>query len=72
MLRFQSHGEARLVVFRYIEGWYHLDHRHLPLGQLNVSRSSRLLTARMIVLTPMFDSLQARDHVVQLEPQHTE
>ena len=31
--RFQSHVEARLAIFRYIEGWYNPHRRHSALGQ---------------------------------------
>ena len=30
--RFPSHTEARLVIFRYIEGWYNPHRRHSALG----------------------------------------
>jgi putative transposase len=31
--RFTSHTEARLILFRYIEGWYNPHRRHSALGQ---------------------------------------
>lgn len=31
--RFTSHAEARLALFRYIEGWYNPHRRHSALGQ---------------------------------------
>jgi putative transposase len=31
--RFASHTEARLILFRYIEGWYNPHRRHSALGQ---------------------------------------
>lgn len=31
--RFTSHAHARLVLFRYIEGWYDPHRRHSALGQ---------------------------------------
>ena len=31
--RFTSHAEARLAIFRYIEGWYNPHRRHSALGQ---------------------------------------
>ena len=31
--RFTSHAHARLVLFRYIEGWYNPHRRHSALGQ---------------------------------------
>ena len=31
--RFATHTEARLTVFRYIEGWYNPHRRHSALGQ---------------------------------------
>jgi putative transposase len=33
--RFRSPVEARMAVFRYIEGWYNLHRRHSALGQLS-------------------------------------
>ena len=30
--RFPSHTEARLILFRYIEGWYNPHRRHSALG----------------------------------------
>jgi len=31
--RFTSHAHARLVLFRYIEGWHNPHRRHSALGQ---------------------------------------
>ena len=31
--RFPSHTDARLVIFRYIEGWYNPHRRHSALSQ---------------------------------------
>jgi len=31
--RFTSHAQARLALFRYIEGWYNPHRRHSALGQ---------------------------------------
>ena len=31
--RFATHGEARLAVFEYLEGWYNRQRRHSALGQ---------------------------------------
>ena len=31
--RFQTHVEARLILFRYIEGWYNPHRSHSALGQ---------------------------------------
>ncbi len=31
--RFASHTDARMVLFRYIEGWYNPQGRHSALGQ---------------------------------------
>ncbi len=31
--RFRTHAEARVALFRYIEGWYNPHRRHSALGQ---------------------------------------
>jgi putative transposase len=42
--RFPSHTEARLVIFRYIEGWYNPHRRHSALGQRSPLAFERLHT----------------------------
>ena len=48
--RFATHAEARVAIFRYIEGWYNPHRRHSALGQQSPIRSERAHAARP--LTP--------------------
>ena len=36
--KFASHADARLAIFRYIEGWYNPHRRHSGLGQVSPIR----------------------------------
>jgi transposase InsO family protein len=36
--RFQSHAEARMAVFEYLEGWYNPDRRHSALAYQSPSQ----------------------------------
>jgi putative transposase len=37
-------AEARLDLFQYIEGWYHLHRRHSALGQRSPTTYERLMS----------------------------
>ena len=44
--KFASHAEARLAIFRYIEGWYNPHRRHSALGQVSpITYEQRLAMA---------------------------
>ena len=40
---FQTQAEARLAIFRYIEGWYNPHRRHSALGQRSPVNYERLM-----------------------------
>ena len=44
--RFASHAEARLAIFRYVEGWYNPHRRHSALGQQSPLAFERAYAAR--------------------------
>lgn len=46
--RFASHAEARLAIFRYIEGWYNPHRRHSALGQRSPIRFERAHAGRSV------------------------
>ena len=41
---FRTRAEARMVVFRFIEGWYNLHRRHSRLGYLSPLAYERVAT----------------------------
>jgi putative transposase len=49
--RFASHAEARLALFRWIEGWYNRFRRHSALGQRSPVAFERAYTAAQAVPT---------------------
>ncbi len=46
--RFASHAEARLAIFRYVEGWYNPHRRHSALGQRSPLAFERAYAARAL------------------------
>ena len=50
--RFHSHAEARVALFRYIEGWYNPHRRHSALGQRSPLAFERAYHAAQRSLTP--------------------
>ena len=50
--RFKSRDEARLAVFRYIEGFYNPHRRHSALGYRSPVEYERMLTDREASLAP--------------------
>ena len=42
--RFRTQAEARVAIFRYIEGWYNLHRRHSSLGQQSPINYERLMS----------------------------
>ncbi len=50
--RFTSHAEARVALFRYIEGWYNPHRRHSALGQRSPLAFERAYAAAQLPPTP--------------------
>jgi putative transposase len=46
--RFATHAEARVAIFRYIEGWYNPHRRHSALAQQSPARYERAYAARRV------------------------
>ena len=46
--RFATHAEARVAIFRYIEGWYNPHRRHSALGQRSPLAFERAYAARLL------------------------
>ncbi len=55
--RFATHAEARLAIFRYVEGWYNPHRRHSALGQQSPLAFERAYAARL--LSPPVPALTA-------------
>jgi putative transposase len=51
--RFASHAEARLAIFRYVEGWYNPHRRHSALGQQSPIIFERAHAARPVSPAPL-------------------
>ncbi len=49
--RFASHAEARVAIFRYVEGWYNPHRRHSALGHQAPITYERAYAARPVTPT---------------------